>query len=103
HGGSADFTIIPEQGRNIASVTGCNGSLNGNVYSVQNVTSACTIGVSFDRNSLVVNALSGDGGSVTPLTQIISYGDQATVTVQPNEGFKIESVTGCEGTLNGST
>ncbi len=49
YGGSASYTLTPDPGYGIGSVTGCGGTLSGNVYTVPSVTAACTITASFVR------------------------------------------------------
>ncbi len=49
YGGSATYTLTPDPGYGIGSVTGCGGTLSGNVYTVPSVTAACTITASFVR------------------------------------------------------
>jgi predicted esterase len=51
----------------------------------------------------MVNATAGSGGTVSPATQKVNAGATATVTVAPNAGFSVSSVTGCGGTLAGTT
>jgi hypothetical protein len=43
---TASFTVNATSGFGIASVTGCNGSLNGNSYTTGPITANCTISVS---------------------------------------------------------
>jgi hypothetical protein len=56
---------------------------------------------SFDRLSYQVTAVAGAGGTVTPTEQTVFYGDVAVVEVQPEEGYRIDQVSGCGGSLNG--
>jgi len=47
YGGTGTFTLTPDPGYAISSVTGCGGSLSGAVYTTGPITGACTITVSF--------------------------------------------------------
>jgi len=47
YGGTGTFTLTPDPGYAISSVTGCGGTLSGNVYTTGPITGACTITVSF--------------------------------------------------------
>lgn len=47
YGASLSFTVSPAAGYEIDTVTGCGGSLSGNVYTIDSVESACTITASF--------------------------------------------------------
>ena len=51
----------------------------------------------------VVSATAGTGGSVSPTSQSVSSGSTTTVTVTANSGYDIDSVTGCGGSLIGTT
>lgn len=47
YGSTATYTLTPDPGYGIGSVTGCGGSLAGNVYTTGPITAACTITVNF--------------------------------------------------------
>lgn len=46
-GATTTFTVTPNDGFSIASVTGCGGSLEGNVYTIAAASSDCTISATF--------------------------------------------------------
>ncbi|HLP86875.1 MAG TPA: LamG-like jellyroll fold domain-containing protein, partial [Candidatus Paceibacterota bacterium] len=50
HGSTTTFTVTPNSGYNISSVTGCSGSLVGNTYTTGAITSACTVTASFSSS-----------------------------------------------------
>jgi Abnormal spindle-like microcephaly-assoc'd, ASPM-SPD-2-Hydin len=66
--GSALFTIMPNTGYHIASVTGCGGTLSGSVYTAGPVTSNCSVVALF-------SAVSGDPTPVgySPLWLIVTF------------------------------
>ena len=47
--------------------------------------------------------VAGSGGSVTPTSQQVEDGATATLTIVPEDGFVIDTVTGCDGLLDGTT
>ncbi len=51
-GNVATFTIVPDQGYTIESVTGCGGKLNGSIYTTASVKDKCTITASFVKASV---------------------------------------------------
>ena len=61
----------------------------------------CT--ATFTLKSYTVTAKAGTGGTITPATTVVDYGTTATFTVTPNAGYSIRTVTGCGGSLNGTT
>ena len=101
-GQSATFSLTPQTGFVVDNVSGCNGSLNGLSYSTAAVNAACTINVSFKKQSLLLTAAAGTGGSISPAEQNILYGEPAEWTVQASQGYLIDSVTGCGGSLSGT-
>ncbi|WP_127022421.1 InlB B-repeat-containing protein [Rheinheimera mangrovi] len=103
YGDSVSFTVTPNSGYSIVSVTGCGGSLVGTTYTTAAVTAACTVQANFAKNSLIVTATAGEGGSISPGSRTVSYGDSASFTVNPNAGYSIATVTGCGGSLIGNT
>jgi hypothetical protein len=50
-----------------------------------------------------VSASAGTGGSISPSSRSVTSGQTATFTVTPNAGYEIDRVTGCSGSLSGST
>ena len=54
--------------------------------------------------SYTVTPSAGTGGSIKPNTaQTVASGSTISFKVTPNSGFQVASVTGCGGTLNGTT
>ena len=102
-GQTATFTVSAGNGYTVQSVTGCGGTLSGNTYTTGPVTDNCTIHASFMPITYTVTANAGSGGTITPPSTTVSSGQTTTFTVSATSGYKIQSVTGCSGTLAGST
>ena len=47
HGATTSFTVTPDAGHEIASVTGCGGSLAGSAYTTGPITASCSVTASF--------------------------------------------------------
>lgn len=101
HDEQTSFTLTPEPGYHIESVTGCNGSLSGDVYTTDRITAACTVAAKFALNRYSVTATSSTGGSIDPRSATVAHGERASFTLTPDAGYAIDTVTGCAGTLNG--
>jgi hypothetical protein len=98
------FTVTPDPGYHIALVTGCSGTLNGNTYTTGPVTADCTVSATFAINTYTVAPTAGPNGAISPNTpQTVNYNQTAAFTLTPNIGYHIALVTGCSGTLSGST
>lgn len=98
------FTVTPNTGYSISSVTGtCGGTLSGTTYTTGPITSNCTVTATFAINTYTVTPSAGANGSISPTTpQTINYNNSASFTIIPNAGYIIESASGCfGGTLNG--
>lgn len=102
-GQTTTFTVTPDTGYSIASVSGCNGSLTGNTYTTGAITSACAVTASFSLNSYTVAATAGEGGSISPSSATVSHGAATVFTLSPESGFSIDNVTGCGGSLTENT
>ena len=102
-GGSTTFTVTANTGYEIGEVTGCAGSLSGSTYTTGAVTAACTVNATFKLKKYTVTASSGTGGSISPATASVDHGTTTAFTVTPQSDYIIASVTGCGGSLNGST
>jgi len=102
-GGSTSFSITPNSGFTIGTITGCGGSLTGNTYTTAAITNDCTVSASFVAITHMVSTSVGGNGSLSPTSTIVNEGDSTSFTVTPNSGFIIDTVTGCSGSLSGNT
>ncbi|AKU90127.1 InlB B-repeat-containing protein [Vulgatibacter incomptus] len=104
HGDTTTLTATAGTGYTLDSVTGCGGSLNGDTFTTGAITASCTVTATFSRTQYTVTTqVPGGGGSLTPSNPTPAHGDSLTVTVNPDPGYQIQTVTGCGGTLNGNT
>ena len=102
-GTTAQLTVTPNSGYEIQSVTGCSGALSGNLYTTGAINADCSVSASFSLKVHTVTATAGSGGSISPSTQTVTEGNTAQLTVTPDTGYKIDSVSGCSGTLLNNT
>lgn len=105
---TASFTLAPDDGYTIASVSGCGGSLSDTTYTTGPIDGDCMITATFvassaDTVTYEVNAAAGSGGNITPAFLSIQEGHSAAFTITPDPGHAIASVTGCNGTLSDAT
>jgi hypothetical protein len=100
---TTSFVVTPDEGYSIDTVTGCGGTLDGNSYTTGGITTACTVSASFTLNSYPVTPSAGENGSISPDSpQMVDYGLTTSFVVMPDEGYSIDTVTGCGGTLAGN-
>ena len=110
HGATTTFTVTPDTGYSINSVSGCGGSLSGNTYTTGPITSACTVSASFsqsayvfcDENKHTLTNTLGPGGynyssevGIDTQGTVIIRSDAAVVLTAPmiqlTPGFRVES------------
>jgi len=87
HGQTRSFTVTPDTGYHIASVTGCGGTLSGNTYTTGTITADCTVSAAFAID-------------IHPLTVAKSGTGSGTVASSP---AGISCGTTCSGTYNAGT
>jgi hypothetical protein len=102
-GSAIAFTVTPSANYHIDSVTGCGGSLSGNVFTTGLLTANCSVNASFAIDTHVVVASAGANGAIAPLQQTVDHGSVAVLTVTPDANYHVASVTGCGGVLSGTT
>jgi hypothetical protein len=102
-GNTASFSVTPDTGYQINSVSGCGGALSGNTYTTAPITANCVVTASFSLNTYTVTATAGAGGSITPTSATVNHGSTVSFTVTPATGYTIDSVSGCGGSLSGNT
>jgi hypothetical protein len=80
HAQRLSFTVTPDSGFGIGSVTGCNGGLSGNTYTTGPMTGACSISANF--TAVAVNGSCGaDQGQtlIASPTQLCQSGNASLV------------------------
>ena len=107
-GETASFIVTADSGYTIDAVSGCGGSLSGTSYTTGAVTGDCTVTASFAADPVApathtVSATAGTGGSISPASATVDDGEPASFTVTADSGYSIDAVSGCGGSLNGTT
>ena len=99
---TTSFTVTPNTGYNIASVTGCGGTLAGNIYTTGPITGNCIVSATFAIATYTITASSGANGSVAPAgVTTVNYGGNQTYTITPTSGYSVSSVL-VDGTSMGA-
>ena len=100
-GAEVTLTVTPDEGYQVKSVT-----LNGTTVELTNgkytftITEDSVFAVEFEEipaGNVMLTITSGEGGKVTPGTTSYPVGTEVTLTVTPDEGYIVKSVT-----LNGN-
>ena len=94
YGEDKSYTITPNEGYEIQSVT-VDGQNKGKItsYTFNDVKEGHTISATFVKKTFKITASAGTGGKISPAgTSTVSYGDDKTFTMTPNQGYKVESV-----------
>jgi len=101
NGAVSTFTVTPSANNKIDSVTGCGGSLNGNVFTTAPASGNCTVTASFSGGGggYTISTSAGTGGTISPTSITgVASGTTRSLTVTPNQGYYIASISGCGGT-----
>ena len=94
YGDDKSFTISPDEGYDIKSVV-VDGQDKGKItsYTFEDIKEAHSISATFVKKTFKITASAGTGGKISPAgTSTVSYGDDKTFTMTPNEGYKVEAV-----------
>ncbi len=126
-GQSATFQVSVQPGFALDHIGGCGGTFASGTFTTGAVGSNCNVYVVFKpetstgggggdngggdngggsgggSESPVVKAFAGPGGSIDPAYAPVPVGGTASLTVTPADGFAVDRVIGCEGTLTGTT
>lgn len=98
-GATTSFTITPDDHYQIVAVTGCSGTLSGDTFTTGAVVDSCVVDATFTPQVFTVTATAGSGGTISPTSIVAKWGTTPAFTVTPDDGYAIDSVTGCGGTL----
>ena len=105
-GKKGSFTISPDDGYLVEKVSGCDGSMSGNIFTTGTIKQTCVVTASFKAinvSSYTVTAVAEGGGNISPASQLVDEGSVASFLVNANSGYKIAEVSGCEGSLQNDT
>ncbi|GEM_PF-2694513 len=91
---SAYFTITPDDGYEIDTVTilsgGCKGTQQGSEYIIATVTESCQIMPTFKPKEYAITILGTPGrGSTDPGTLKVKYGESASFTTIAATGYEV--------------
>ncbi len=103
HGSTLSLSLAPNAGYRLDAVTGCGGSLDGLNYTTGPITSSCSINAHFTRIAHTVAAIAGEGGEISPASRQVAHGDASSFTLEPAAGYELDTVSGCDGRLDGNT
>lgn len=94
YGSSRTYNIIPNTGYYVEDIIIDNVSAGpGSSYTISNITANHTIEVSFSLFAYNITAVASGGGSVSPSgITTVNYGSNASYTINPDIGFKIDDV-----------
>lgn len=96
----AVFEIDADEGFEFESATGCPGTLNDAVFTTESITDSCTLHVEFTEQTFELSASITDGGTITPTEQTVIWGQEANFSITLDDGFAIDAIEGCDGTLD---
>nr|WP_246814076.1 ImpA family metalloprotease [Ferrimonas balearica] len=99
HGERGEFVVSTEPEYQIASVSGCEGTLVNGVYTTGLINQSCSIEVRFSPVQYQVSTEVGEGGSISPTQLQVDSGQQGVLTPSPQSGYALDAITGCDGTL----
>ncbi len=97
--------VLPDPGFQIDTVTGCEGSLDGTIYTTGLIKESCEITASFvpDVAEFAVTPVVIGNGSFDPGgVQHIAPGATVSFTLIPATGHHLVDVEGCDGSLAGN-
>ena len=93
YNGTASFTVTPNTGYQIASVTGCSGTLSGNTYTTGPVTGDCAVTATFEINTYTITASAGSNGSINPSGAVsVNYDATQSFSITPSANYHVADV-----------
>lgn len=106
HGAATTFTVSPAPGYSVTTISGCGGTLNGNMYTTSAITGNCLVVASFDLSMYTVIPGPIAGASwIEDSPTTVAHGSSVALTLVPDLGYDINkaNITGCGGILGGTT
>ncbi len=107
HGDEASFTLTADTGYHVGAVTGdtCTPADNGDgTWTAADIQADCQVTASFAVDTYTVTATAPGGhGAISPASQTVNHGDDASFTLTADIGYHVGAVTGdtCSPADNG--
>ena len=100
-----DIVFQPDPGFSISEIKStCEGGAIVGGFRVRATADPCIVEASFsDDRYITVTATAGTGGTISPGTVDVLSGGTTTFEITAESGYEISSVTGCQGSLTGTT
>ncbi|MEJ1250264.1 InlB B-repeat-containing protein [Denitratimonas tolerans] len=100
------YSATANSGYTFTGFTGCAGTASGvsetgGTLSTTS-TSSCTLTANFQGMPTVTASVVGSNGTISPPSQVIHYNQPAELTVAPNTGYAVDTITGCGGVTHDS-
>ena len=102
-GETTTCTATAATGYENLTLSGCNGVSGGSPYTTGAISGACTVSASASLIDYTVSTSAGAGTTLTPSSRTVSHGGTTTFTASTDTGYESLSVSGCSGSLDGST
>jgi len=102
-GSDLQLTVTPDPGYRLTSIDGCDGSLLGDIYRINNLSGDCTVTAVFEAIFYTVTSNVSGGGTVTPALITIAAGADVSLIINADDGYQLAAVTGCDGELSGTS
>ena len=89
------FTVTPNYGYAISSITGCSGAFSGKHWHTTGpITSDCTVSAIFSAlPSYTITSSAGANGSVSPTSATVYSGYNFTLTITPSSAYQLTKLT----------
>ena len=108
YGDTPSFTITPNTGYHIATITANGASVtvtspSGQTYQFSAVSVGGLLTATFAINTYTIAVTQTSNGQITPSTSAVNYGGSQTFTITPNNGYYIASITTDSGSVTVSS
>ncbi|MBY6017811.1 ImpA family metalloprotease [Halomonas denitrificans] len=95
------FTLSPDAGHQLGSISGCEGQLEGLSYTTAAMTADCAITIRFEPVQHRVTTTSNGAGQLQPSEQWVNQGEQALFDAVAEPGHVLAGIEGCGGQWQG--
>ena len=94
--GSLRYIVKPNEHYIIETVSGCDGSLSSDIYTVDTINENCTIDATFSLENYSIETIAGINGTISPINPTVEYGQNMAFTVTPDPGYGVGAISGCD-------